>query len=104
MVPTLRFKGHPPRLVSWTPPTTSFVALNVDGSVRGRHLRNELSGCLRNDEGDWNLGFNDTGGVSNILHMDILAILHGDLKLACDKADSEGSFFFGLFLYCFFDS
>lgn len=78
----LRFFAHAPlsrapRVISWTPPPASFVALNVDGNVCCQPLRAGFGGCRRRPDGAWLLGFIGYGGDSNILHMELLGIWHG---------------------------
>ncbi|KAK7260572.1 hypothetical protein RIF29_26725 [Crotalaria pallida] len=64
--------------VSWQHPNDNFIALNVDGSSLGNPGHAGYGGLIRNAQGEWLCGF---VGVSNNIHMELLAVLHG-LQLA----------------------
>ncbi|KAK7269582.1 hypothetical protein RIF29_22314 [Crotalaria pallida] len=72
------------RWVSWNPPATNRVVVNVDGSSMGNPGRAGFGGLIRNYEGDWICGFAGHFGISNNIHMELLAVLHG-LKLAWSR-------------------
>ncbi|XVF33470.1 hypothetical protein REPUB_Repub17cG0171200 [Reevesia pubescens] len=60
------------------------VKINVDGSVKSQTGRAFVGSVLRNDHGDWILGFYYGVGVCDILTAELWAIYHG-LVIGWDK-------------------
>ncbi|KAK7268980.1 hypothetical protein RIF29_21693 [Crotalaria pallida] len=80
-VESLKYKE--PRWVSWTP-ILEGVVINVDGSAFGNPGRAGYGGLIRSNIGEWICGFAGYFGISNNIHMELLAILHG-LELAWSR-------------------
>jgi len=58
--------------------------LNVDGSSLGSPDRSGFGGVHCDSDGTWLCGFSRFIGISDNLHAELLAIMHG-LKLSWDK-------------------
>jgi len=69
------------RRTSWHPSRMGATILNVDGSSFGSTGRLGFGGVLRDLDGAWLCGFLGFIGISNNLHAELLAIMHG-LKLS----------------------
>ncbi|KAJ1385496.1 Ribonuclease H domain [Sesbania bispinosa] len=61
----------------WHCPSEGEVALNVDGSSLGNPCLAGFGGLVRDHKGEWILGFMGGVGMSDILQVELLAILHG---------------------------
>ena len=61
----------------WIAPPTSFLKLNVDGSVLPSLLRGGFGGVIRDHLGVWVAGFSSSVVFGDILRVEILAILQG---------------------------
>lgn len=72
------------RWTSWHPSRMQAIILNVDGSSFGNPGRSGFGGVLRTSDGTWLCGFSGFFGISNNLHVELLAIMHG-LKLTWEK-------------------
>ncbi|KAK7259161.1 hypothetical protein RIF29_24760 [Crotalaria pallida] len=72
------------RWISWLPPSGTRIALNVDDSSMGNPGRAGYGGLLRDINGSWLCGFAGQYGVSNNIHMEILAIFYG-LEVAWNR-------------------
>ncbi|KAK7255918.1 hypothetical protein RIF29_29346 [Crotalaria pallida] len=63
--------------ISWSLPVIDGVVLNVDGSSIGNPGPAGYGGLIRNRDGEWLCGFAGHFGISNNIHMELLAIFHG---------------------------
>ncbi|XP_057418950.1 uncharacterized protein LOC130713176 [Lotus japonicus] len=63
--------------VRWQPPIDDFVALNTDESSFGNPGESGFGGVVRSSDGVWRVGFAGHIGVSDCLHAELLALLHG---------------------------
>lgn len=66
-----------PRWVTWHASREDLVVLNVDGSCVGNLWPYGFGGPLRYSNGVWIKGFSGHLGISNNLHVELLALLHG---------------------------
>ncbi|GMJ03912.1 hypothetical protein HRI_004060400 [Hibiscus trionum] len=65
----------------WGRPNSGWVALNVDAAVAATTSMGAIGGTLRNDSGQWLLGFQRAVGACSTLHAELWAIYNG-LQLA----------------------
>ncbi|KAJ1379445.1 Ribonuclease H domain [Sesbania bispinosa] len=72
------------KTVIWSHPLEGFIKLNTDGSRSSSSQRLGFGGVIRNDSGDWIIGFSGNGGTGYILKAELLAIFHG-LSLSWDR-------------------
>ncbi|CAJ2633416.1 unnamed protein product [Trifolium pratense] len=84
-----------PRQVSWSRPAEGTICLNVDGSLLGSPQTAGFGGLIRNNVGAFLEGFYGTASQSNILYVEIMAVLHG-LELCWNKGFRD--------VVCFSDS
>ncbi|KAK7271519.1 hypothetical protein RJT34_27487 [Clitoria ternatea] len=75
---------RPTRQVSWFPPPSGMVFLNVDGYSKGNPGAASFGGSIRDKDGVWLYGFNGVFGVANSLHAKFQALWRG-LSLAWDE-------------------
>ena len=77
--------SHPQqRWTSWHPSRMQATILNIDDSSFGNPGSSGFGGVLRTSDETWLCGFLGFFGISNNLHMELLAIMHG-LKLTWEK-------------------
>jgi ribonuclease HI len=72
------------RFVAWSRPAEGSVSVNVDGSLLGSVHTAGFGGLIRNNAGEFLGGFYGSATQPNILHAEIMAILHG-LELCWSK-------------------
>lgn len=72
------------RWIKWHEEGDLALILNVDGSNLGNPGRAGFGGIIRNWDGSWITGFAEFIGIYDILHVELLAVLHG-LRLAWDR-------------------
>lgn len=72
--------SNSPKEVKWCPPLNAYK-LNVDGSSFGNLCRSGFRGLIRDELGQWCLGYSGFCGVTDNLKAELLAI-HNRLKLA----------------------
>lgn len=78
---SFRLLKKPSRLVSWHAPIDNIVKLNVDGSSLDNPGGSGFCGLIRNDKGEWLIGFSGFCGITTNLNAELMAIDHG-LSLA----------------------
>lgn len=69
--------------VSWNPPSSGWVKLNTDGSVKGSCRAAGAGGALRDCHGNWIAGFAKNLGTMNSFQAELWAVRQG-LLLAID--------------------
>lgn len=74
-----------PRLVTWNPPSDSYIKLNVDGSYFGNLGRSGFGGLFCNHIGNWMLCFSNGCGYTTNTSAALQEIAHG-LELLDNKA------------------
>lgn len=65
-----------PRWVSWHASREGAIVLNVDGSSVGNPGPSGFGGLLRHSDGFWSKGFSGHAGISDNLHVELMALLH----------------------------
>ena len=65
------------RQVKWIPPLNNIIKVNVDGSSLSNPGRSGFGGLIRNNIGDWFLGFSGFCGITSCLAAELYAIFHG---------------------------
>lgn len=93
--PILQAGGVPVRSVSWRPPDVDGVVLNVDGSALSNPGQTGVGGLVRNSSGEFLFGYYGSVGYSDIMHVEVVALLRG-IKL-CREAGYK-------VVVCYFDS
>jgi len=73
----------PIRQVKWIPLLNNIIKVNVDGSSLSNPGRSSFGGLIRNNNGDWLLGFSGFCGITSCLAAELYAIFHG-LRIAYD--------------------
>jgi len=71
------------RQVKWIPPLNNIIKVNVDGSSLSNPGRSGFGGLIRNNNGDWLLGFSGFCSITSCLAAELYAIFHG-LRIAYD--------------------
>ncbi|PNX94706.1 ribonuclease H [Trifolium pratense] len=66
-----------PQLFTWFRLVEGTVCLNVDGSLLGNTNTSGYDGLIRDNNGDFMLGFYGTTAVQSILFAELVAVLHG---------------------------
>jgi ribonuclease HI len=66
-----------PRLVTWSRPAIGTMCLNVDGSLLGATDSAGYGGLLRNNNGEFILGFYGAAATPSILFAELMAVLKG---------------------------
>ncbi|KAJ1379792.1 Ribonuclease H-like superfamily, partial [Sesbania bispinosa] len=61
----------------WSPPSTGFIKLNVDGSFCLQSRAMFTGGVLRDVNGGWLGGFSSQEGVGSVLMAELLAVRKG---------------------------
>ena len=74
---------RPIRQVKWIPPLNNIIKVNVDGSSLSNPGRSGFGGLIRNNNGDWLLGFSGFCDITSCLAAELYAIFHG-LRIAYD--------------------
>ncbi|KAG4912504.1 hypothetical protein JHK82_053091 [Glycine max] len=67
----------PPREVVWKPPTNATLNLNMDGSAIGNPGPSGFRGLIRNNIGDWIIGFVGHYGYATNLFAELTTIHQG---------------------------
>ncbi|KAJ1424748.1 Ribonuclease H-like superfamily [Sesbania bispinosa] len=75
---------QPQRLVAWVPPPHMTIALNMDDNSFGNPGEPGIGGVFQDATGTWVLGYFSSIGVSNIVEVELKAILFG-LQIAWDR-------------------
>ncbi|GKU99327.1 hypothetical protein SLEP1_g12195 [Rubroshorea leprosula] len=70
--------------LSWRPPPSSWVKLNIAGSKADTNAAAAAGGIIRDDSGQWILGFNLNIGACTRLGVELWALFHG-MKLLWEK-------------------
>jgi len=65
-----------PQLISWHKGPSGSYILNVDGSAQTNPGMTGFGGLIRDSDGQFMRGFHDNIDYSNILHAEILALMH----------------------------
>ena len=73
----------PIRKVKWIPPLHNIIKVNVGGSSLSNPGRSGVGGFIRNNTGDWLLGFSGFFGITSCLAVELYVIFHG-LRIAYD--------------------
>ncbi|EOY16691.1 Polynucleotidyl transferase, putative [Theobroma cacao] len=63
--------------ISWKKPNKTFVKLSADGSARGQPGGAATGGIIRDDKGEWMLGFIHKIGITFSLNAELWALLQG---------------------------
>ncbi|KAL5773510.1 hypothetical protein ACOSP7_013101 [Xanthoceras sorbifolium] len=86
------FATKHPLTVCWSPPPSTWVKVNVDGSHRCNSNLIAVGGVIRNSERGWLAGFATKKGAGSVLGAELWGIIEG-LKLAwssgCNKVIVE---------------
>ncbi|KAK9271694.1 hypothetical protein L1049_002057 [Liquidambar formosana] len=72
------------RYIAWSFPPPAWVKLNTDGSSRGNPGESAGGGLLRDDVGNWIVGFGVNIGVCSVFGAEFWALFHG-LKIAWEE-------------------
>jgi hypothetical protein len=88
-----------PRLVTWSRPATGTMCLNVDGSLLGATNSAGYGGLLRNNNGEFLLGFYGAAATPSILFAELMAVLNG-LQLMLGKWIQKNRLLLGLAADC----
>lgn len=76
--------GGATRWLRWVKPTQGWVVINTDGSVNLRDKNAGCGGVIRDDKGDWIIGFSMSIGCCSVEEAEAWAVYKG-LILARDK-------------------
>ena len=76
----VRFTSDDPG-VCWEPPMKGWMVLNTDGAAKGGLGPAGVGGVLRNDKGEWMVGFSGYLGHCSAMTAELKAVIHG-LKVA----------------------
>ncbi|MCH88087.1 ribonuclease H protein [Trifolium medium] len=78
----------PSRHLTWSPPLDSIIKVNVDGSSLSNTGRSGFGGLMRNNNGEWLLGFFGFSFITTCLAAELYLILHG-LHMAYDVGHKD---------------
>ncbi|KAK9044065.1 hypothetical protein V6N11_072385 [Hibiscus sabdariffa] len=86
IISTIPMPLHGPRFalpenIQWQPASSDFCTLNVDGAVALPSSMGTAGGLIRNNAGDWIVGFNKFVGISSPLQAELWSAYEG-LRLA----------------------
>lgn len=82
--PTPTSLSRQERWIKWHKDDDHSIIVNMDDSCIGNLGRVDFGGLIRNFDGSWITGFSGFIGISNNIHAELLALLHG-VKLAWHK-------------------
>ncbi|KAE8663142.1 hypothetical protein F3Y22_tig00113096pilonHSYRG00099 [Hibiscus syriacus] len=73
-----------PELIQWKPAPVDWCTLDSDGAVHNSSSLGSVGGLIRNNAGDWIVGFNKSVGVTTPLQAELWGIFEGlNLALGC---------------------
>ncbi|OIT20739.1 putative ribonuclease h protein, partial [Nicotiana attenuata] len=59
--------------IKWHPPPKDWYKINIDGAFNEENMQGGISGVIRNNNGDWILGFNAKCESTSPIHSELLA-------------------------------
>jgi len=78
-IPTNRITVE--RWIQWDPPERGWIALNTDGAAKGNSGPAGAGGALRDNQGQWLVGFTEYVGYCSAVKAELRGVLRG-LKIA----------------------
>ncbi|OIT19577.1 hypothetical protein A4A49_40764 [Nicotiana attenuata] len=65
------------KTIRWTPPPKGFFKLNIDGSIDANTNTGGGGGLMRNNNGEWIIGFASQHHSQSAVHMELMALYNG---------------------------